>query len=140
MVVLYFFVYNYCMRKFKIITTIFIIYEFLVIMVLHRQSYCNMFFDLIFCEYGAYRYFFMCVMVPVLTFVILWWLSSISCKKTCDIEKDLSPDNTITRGDIEYFVSSLLLIIMQHFFKKHKKTESVFMDILNAMKQSRGKR
>ena len=128
------------MRKFKIITTVFVIYEFLAIMILHRQSYCSIFFELNFCDYGAYRSFFMCLMVPVLISEILWWLSDISCRKSCDTENEVTPDNTITRGDIEYFVSSLLLIILQHFFKKHKKTESVFLDILNAMKKSNNKK
>ena len=140
MVARYCFAYNYYMRKLKIFTTIFVIYEFLVIMILHRQSYCAKIFELNFCESGSYRYFFMCFMIPIVAGVILWWLPEISCKKSCDAEPEPVPDKTITRGDIEYFVSGVLLIILQHFFKKHKQTKSIFLDILNAMKQSAPKK
>ena len=76
----------------------------------------------------------MCVMLPALVGVILWWWpKTLDISKSCNTEND---DNTITRNDIEYFVSGLFLMAIQHFFKKHKKTESIFFDILNAMKAS----
>lgn len=78
----------------------------------------------------------MCLMLPALVGVILWWWPQMACdKKSCDADTE-NNDNTLTRNDIEYFVSSLVLMGIQHFFKKHKKTESIFFDILNAMKAS----
>lgn len=122
------------MRRLKIFLTIIIIYEFIVVSVLHSQQYCTNFFALNFCEYQQYKYLFMCVMLPALVGVILWWWpKTLDISKSCNTEND---DNTITRNDIEYFVSGLFLMAIQHFFKKHKKTESIFFDILNAMKAS----
>ncbi len=128
--------YNTYMRRFKIFLTIFIIYEFVVIAILHNQNYCTNFFAMNFCEYQNYKYLFMCVMLPALIGVIFWWWPEMSsANKSCDIAPQ-NDSNTITRNDIEYFVSSLVLMAVQHFFKKHKKTESIFFDILNAMKAS----
>jgi hypothetical protein len=129
--------YNICMRKFKIFFTLFVIYEFVIVVILHRLDYCTNFFALNFCEYQIYKYLFMCLMLPVLIGVLLWWWHDISgANKSCNVESQNTNDNTISRHDIEYFVSTLVLIAIQHFFKKHKKTESIFFDILNAMKAS----
>ena len=73
-------------------------------------------------------------MLPALGGILLWWWPQISSdKKSCDAEAQID-NNTITRKDIEYFISSMVLMGVQHFFKRHKKTESIFFDILDAMK------
>lgn len=76
----------------------------------------------------------MCIMLPALISIVFWWWPEISgANKSCGTDAQ-TDNNTITRNDIEYFVSGLVLMAVQHFFKKHKKTESIFFEILNAMK------
>ena len=135
--------YNYGMRRFKIFTTIFVLYELITVMVLHRLDYCSILFSLNFCEYNIYKYFLMCIMLPTLIAVFVWWLpefAKIFCNKSCDTQTPIQPDTIhgvlheiISKQDIERLVATAIITGIQKFAQTHPKTKRVFGDILDAL-------
>ena len=134
------------MRRLKIFTTIFVIYEFIAVVILHRMDYCIAFFKLNFCEYANYKYFFMCVMIPVAVLIFFWWIPDILklfCRGACNIQTQQQKERTIrdilleiiSPQDIEKFITAAIIMGIQKFSKNHPKTVAIFDDILNAMKK-----
>ena len=134
------------MRRFKIFTTIFVIYEFVMVIILHRLDYCVNFFELGFCEYENYKYVFMCALVPALIMIFMWWLSDIMrlfCHGACNIQPMPQPNTTmrdvlkeiISPTDLERFITTAVIMGIQKFSKNHPKTADILDDILTAMQK-----
>lgn len=60
----------------KICLTVFSLYEIIAVTILHFQRICDSIFSVNFCN-GWYRYFLLCVIVPVIIGLILMWIYEI---------------------------------------------------------------
>ncbi len=137
--------YNRYMRKIKIFITIVVLYEFAMLTVLQISEYCAHFFNHNFCEMDNYKYFLMCVMLPVLIGLVVWWAPEIArlfCPNKCDIkpQSDVSIKNIfneiISKQDIERFITAAIIMGIQKFATTHPKTEEVFDNILDVLKNT----
>lgn len=142
-------VYNYNMRKFKIFVTIFVLYECVMLTLLQVYNYCVGVFNVNFCEYGAFKYFLLCIMLPVLCTIFIWWLPDITklfCNKSCKIASP-QPNETIhdvlreiiSSKDIERFITAAIIMGIQKFAQSHPKTQAVFDNLLDIINKSNDK-
>ena len=134
------------MHKAKVFFTILILYECVAITILQIHRYCVGVFNLNFCEYGAYKYFLICVAFPVLLSVLMWWMPDIVrlfCKKQCMVEKEKTEtihdvlSQIISSKDIERFITAAIIMGIQKFSKTHPKTQAVFDNIMEMAKKSK---
>ena len=131
------------MRKIKIYTTIFVLYEFAIITILQIPNYCIYFFNIDFCVV-PFRYFLMCVIVPVSFGLLVWWMPEISrlfCKKCqCEVQEDMSIKDVlkeiVTKQDIERLITAAIVMGIQKFATNHPKAKEAFDGILNALEQN----
>ena len=137
------------MRKIKIFITVFVLYEFVMLTVLQIPDYCNVFFNHTFCAYGGFKYFLLCIMLPVLFGLIVWWsvdIARIFCHGKCKIQTE--PDTTIkdifneiiSKQDIEKFITAAIIMGIQKFAVKHPETTEVFGNILDVLKNTNQKK
>ena len=143
-------VYNVYMHKLKIFVTVFILYEFVMLTVLQIDGYCINVFNLNFCEYGAFKYFLMCIMLPISIMIFLWWVPDILrlfCRRSCQIPPEPKPENIndilheiISKQDIERLITAAIIMGIQKFAHKYPKTESVFGNILDALIKNNSRR
>lgn len=138
------------MRRFKIFITIFILYEFVMLTILQIPSFCINTFNLSFCEYGAFKYFLMCIMLPILFSIFVWWAPDIAklfCSKSCEVAPP-QPKETlrdilqeiISKQDIERLITTAIIMGVQKFAQKHPKTQTVFGNILDVLTKSDNKK
>lgn len=107
------------MLKFKVFTTVFLLYEFVAISVLHINRSCGWLFGQKFCTIGNFRYFVLCVMIPVLIGLIIWWLP----KKEKQYDKN-------------YFVKFAVIVVfvaIRHLIRKYPKTRRFFDEVSDAL-------
>ena len=136
-------VYNKYMRKLKIFITVFTLYEFVVLTILQISGYCVSIFNLNFCESGAFKYFIVCIMLPVSVAIFIWWVPEIGrlfCRKTCEMpppEKNESVTDVlreiISKQDIERLITAAIIIGIQKFAQTHPKTNNVLGTILDTL-------
>ena len=142
--------YNNCMRKFKIFITVFTIYEFIMLTVLQINSYCTGVFNVNFCDYGAFKYFLMCIMLPVMIAIFMWWVPDLArsfCNKSCEpapVESNESISdifrNIVSKQDIERLMTAAIITGIQKFAKNYPKTKTIFGDILSVLKKPEKKK
>ena len=141
--------YNNCMRKVKVFITIVVLYEFVILTILQIPDYCNAFFNYNFCETNHFKYFLMCLMLPGLFGLFLWWLPDIArliCPNKCAVkqEKDISIKNIfneiISKQDIEKFITAAIIMGIQKFASSHPKTTEAFDDVLDILKKEKTKK
>ena len=119
------------MRKIKIFVTILLLYEFTLLTILQVPRYCVGVFNANFCAI-SFRYFFMCVVVPSLVGLLVWWLPEMSrmfCKK-CECETPTEPVST-TKQYIEKLVVALAIVAVQKFISRRPKIKKILDDVLN---------
>jgi len=131
------------MRKLKIFITIFVIYEFVMLVILQIPNFCVAVFNHNFCYMNNFKYFLMCVMVPGLLMLFLWWMPDIArpfCKNKCqcDARPHTLQNNDVDRDEIskqylEKLISSAIMIGVQNFAKTHPKTTKTFDNIIAAI-------
>ena len=135
------------MRKLKIFITIFVIYEFVMLAILQIPNFCVAVFNHNFCYMNNFKYFLMCVMVPVLLMLFLWWMPDIArpfCKNKCqcDAHPHEIQNNNITQDEIskqylEKLISSAIMIGVQKFAKSHPKTTKTFDNIIDILSNTK---
>lgn len=144
-----FYYYNYNMRKIKIFITIFTLYEFVMLTILQIPKFCNAFFNNNFCYVGGFKYFLLCIMLPILIGLFVWWLPEIVrtlCSNKCNITKETDEKNKdtfneiISKQDIENFITSAIITGIQKFAIKHPKTTEAFDGIIDILKNTNTKK
>ena len=63
--------------KSKIGLTILSLYEIVAIMLLHCPNTCNAMFGMTFCTDSVFKYFIVCIAVPLIVFLIVMWIMEI---------------------------------------------------------------
>ena len=138
------------MRRFKIFVTIFVLYECVMLTILQVYNYCVGVFNLNFCEQGAFKYFLLCIMLPLLVGIFIWWLPDIArliCNKSCKTPPAPQPETIrdilheiVSRQDIERLITTAIIMGIQKFAQTHPKTKTVFDSLLDTLKKSNGKK
>lgn len=135
------------MRKTKIFITIFLLYEFVILTILQIPEYCIRFFNYNFCEYSSLKYFLMCIMLPVLVSLFVWWLpeiSSLFCKNKCEPRKPETIKDIVREivsiKDIERLITTAIIMGIQKFVNNHPKTTETFENILDIIKKPEDKK
>ncbi len=125
-----------CMRKIKIFITVLLIYEFAMLTILQIPHYCMGIFSGHFCSV-SFRYFFVCIVVPGLFGVFLWWVPEISrffCKRCqCEIPYEKTVSNKVSeitsKQIIEHLITTALIAGIDKFASNHPKTKKKIQDI-----------
>lgn len=136
------------MRKIKIFTTLFVLYEFFIITVLQIPGYCKNFFNHGFCNIGNFKYFLMCVMLPGLIVLFLWWIPELlrmCCHNKCQCDEthfetkstEQKSYGIISKEDLENLINSAIIIGVKKFAKSHPKTTKVFDEVIDAVKKAK---
>ena len=135
------------MRRFKIFLTFFVIYESVIIAILHSGDYCTVVFNSNFCAYETYKYFSMCLMLPILFTVFLWWMPNIKrffCNNTCKTQHEHHKEarydilhEMVSHIGIERFITAAIVTGINRFAKNHPKTVATFDDILKTMNKTK---
>ena len=113
--------------------------------ILQINRYCLSWFNYYFCENVAFKYFLMCVVVPVCFSLLLWWgpeLARPFCKK-CKCETQPVPETSIkdmvheivSTKDIERLITAAVVMGVQKFVANHPKTKETLKDILKIIKE-----
>ena len=121
------------MRKLKIFITILFVYEFILLTILQIPDYCLAVFNVGFCGV-SFRYFFMCIVIPVLLILFVWWLPEISkvfCNKCqCETQKDETITDVVkgivSNQEIERFISAAIIVGIQKFMSKYPQIKEIF--------------
>ena len=134
------------MRKIKIFITIVVLYELVMLTVLQIPDYCTSWFNYNFCETHHFKYFLLCIMLPILLGLFVWWIPEISrlfCPHKCEIPqktdmniKDIF-NEIISKQDIEKFITAAVIMGIQKFAATHPKTAETFDNILDVLKNTK---
>lgn len=133
------------MHGLKVFITIFVLYEFVMIILLQVPDYCIHVFNQNFCDDIAFKYFLICVVLPVLIGVFIWWIPDILrllCNRGCKMNtpKETIHDvlkQIILPQDIERLITAAIIMGIQKFSQTHPKTQAIFDDMLNALKNTK---
>ena len=137
------------MRKIKIFLTLLALYEFVMVMILQIHGYCVAIFNNNFCEIDGFKYFLMCVMLPVSFGLFLWWIPEMTrliCPNKCCVRKEETPqlknvfNEIISKQDIEKFITTAIIMGIQKFAASHPKTEETFENIMNILHNTKVKK
>lgn len=123
------------MRKFKIFLTGFILYEFAVITILQIQSFCIGIFGNTFCRMHNYKYFLLCIMVPVLLGLLFWWLPKKQVEQEPSFKEILF--NALPRQYVERFVFAAITVGLKKFAATHPKAKKFFDDVVKTAKENK---
>ena len=134
------------MRKAKIILTIFLLYEFVMISILQIPEYCIKVFNNNFCLMSGYPYWLMCVILPGAIMLFCWWVPDIAklfCRNTCVVKTNSEPRNEIkdvlheivSAKDIERLITAAIVMGIQKFASNHPETKKTFDSILDVIKK-----
>lgn len=129
------FFYNFYMRKFKIFTTVFILYEFALITILQIPEFCIGVFNYNFCEMSGFKYFLFCFMLPVLFCLMFWWMPKKEIKEkksTTDILFDIIPPQYIKR-----FLIAVVIVGLRKFIMSHPKTKDFMNSVNNVLRKQK---
>ena len=135
------------MRKIKIFITILSLYELTMLTVLGVSDYCLAWFNINFCI-SNFKYFLMCIALPILIGLFIWWMPDIAklfCKKCeCQIPEEKPIKNVlneiISKQDIEKFITAAIIMGIQKFSVSHPKTTEVFDNILKGVTKTNSKK
>ena len=134
------------MRKFKTFLTILLLYEFAVLTILQIPNYCVGLFNVNFCNI-SFRYFLLCIVLPVSVCVFLWWLPDISklfCPKNCRCNVQETPDlslrniikEIVSAKDIERLISVAIIMGIRKFVDNKPRMQNIFDTVVGAIKKT----
>lgn len=123
-------------------------YEFVILTVLQISNYCNAIFNNNFCATDNFKYFLLCVMLPVLVMLFFWWMPDIArpfCKNKCQCEETHLEQTSnikesreiISRDDMERLVTGAIIMGIQKFASMHPKTTKAFNNIIDALQNTK---
>lgn len=123
------------MYKFKIFTTVFVLYEFIVITILQIPNFCVSLFNYNFCEMNGFKYLLFCLMLPTLFGLMFWWLPKQKAEPKTIKETlfDMIPPQYIRR-----FLIAAVIVGLRKFMMSHPRTKDFVRninDILNKKAQ-----
>lgn len=107
----------------KIIITGLLLYEFVIITLLRIPTYCYTVFNVNFCSMGTFKYFMLCIMVPVSLWLIVWWMPTISqifYPNKCECENK-AESNTISK-DIQRLIMAAIAFGIKKILEHHQKS------------------
>ena len=116
--------YDKNMQKTKIIITGLLLYEFIMITVLQIPNYCNAVFNINFCLMGTFKYFMLCIMVPVFLWLIIWWIPNVSgifCPDKCKCETQTKSD--IIPKEIQRLIMATIAFGIKKILEHNQKTK-----------------
>ena len=116
------------MRKLKIFITIFLLYECFCLFVLQINNLCSGIFNVRFCNVGFFKYFFLCIMLPIIVGLFLWWVPEISRIFT----KQTPPPPE--RKDFEKIMMGIALLGLHKFLQNRPKTKEAINVITDLLK------
>ena len=121
------------MQKFKVCTTIFILYEFVVITILRIPNFCGAFFNLNFCNIGNFKYLLLCLMLPTLFGLIVWWMPKKKepQKSTSDILFDIIPPQYIKR-----FIIAMVIVGIRKYVMSHPRARDFMNNVNSVLKKN----
>ena len=134
------------MRKIKIFITVLVLYEFVMLTILQIPDYCSGIFNNNFCDTSTFKYFLLCIMLPALFGLFVWWLPDIGrllCPNRCAIKPEPDPslksifNEIISKQDIEKLITAAIIMGIQKFAKNNPKTTEVFDSILDVLKNTK---
>lgn len=137
------------MKKIKIFITILALYEFVMLTILQILDYCVFWFNNNFCATNNYKYFLLCIMLPVLVMLVFWWMPEIArpfCKNKCQCEvRQSEPQKNMTqeilsRQDIEKFITAAIVVGLQKFAATHPRTKEIFDNVTDVIKGAETKK
>lgn len=120
------------MRKIKIFITILVLYEFVMLTVLQISNYCNAIFNNNFCATDNFKYFLLCVMLPVLVMLFFWWMPEIArpfCSNKCQCEMQQLESHKSTSPDIEKLITTAIIMGVHKLAMQHPKTKKILDNI-----------
>ena len=115
------------MNKTKIIITGLLLYEFIVITILRIPNYCYAVFNKNFCMMGNFKYFMLCLMIPVCLWLIAWWIPTLSgmfCPNKCQCETQ-SKSNTFSKEIQNLIIATIAFGIKKIFEHQQKNKEKI---------------
>ena len=131
------------MRKLKIFITIFVLYEFVMLSVLQIPTYCNAIFNYNFCAMYNFKYFLLCLMLPVLCGLVIWWTpefarmlcpNKCACDKTSHTIKNQDNDSDeMSKQYLEKLLTSAIMVGIHKFATSHPKTRETLDNIINTL-------
>lgn len=130
------------MRKIKIFITFLSLYEFIMLTILQIPEYCFAFFNFSFCSV-PYKYLLLCVMLPILIGLFIWWIPDIlklfckNCQCSEPQEKTIKNlvQEIVSKQDIEKFITAAIIMGIQKFASNHPQTKETFDNILDVLKK-----
>ena len=134
------------MRKVKIFITVLILYEFVMLTVLQIPDYCVFFFNNNFCATSNFKYFLLCIMLPVLFGLVCWWIPELSrkiCPNKCQCEIHQPEANKTTSPDVEKLITTAIIMGVHKLAMQHPKTKEILdniSDVLTNVKIDKKKR
>ena len=128
--------YTNYMRKIKIFITILVLYEFVILTVLQISNYCNAIFNNNFCATDNFKYFLLCVMLPVLVMLFFWWMPEIArpfCSNKCQCEMQQLESHKSTSPDIEKLITTAIIMGVHKLAMQHPKTKEILDNISDVL-------
>ena len=128
------------MRRFKIFMTLFLLYELTMLTILQINEYCLSVFNVNFCSYDSFKYFLLCIMLPIICGLFVWWIPEISklfCSKKCVCEEkqDMSWKDVlheiVSKQDIERLITAAVIMGIQKFTTNHPETTKTLRNIFD---------
>ena len=115
--------------------------------VLQVPGFCTAWFNKNFCYVSGFKYFLLCIMLPVLVGLLMWWMPEITramCAQKCKTEPDVTIKNIfneiVSKQDIEKFIIAAIVMGIQKFANAYPKTAETFDNILDAVKKKNPKK
>lgn len=128
------------MKKFKIFITCMVLYEFVMIVLLQVRDYCNGLFNYNFCATEHFKYILLCVMLPVLIMLFLWWWSDIMriFNPECPQEQEKTFTDVlfemIPKVYIKRFIIAAVIVALRKIVSRYPKTKNAVVDVFNLAK------
>ena len=117
--------------------------------ILQIPKFCTTFFNYNFCMVNNIKYFLLCIMLPVLIGLFIWWIPEMAraiCPNKCNIKTDTDINiknifnEIISKQDIERFITAAIIMGIQKFATNHPKTTETFDNILDVLKNTNKKK
>ena len=113
--------------------------------ILQIPDYCVSLFNYNFCDMHNFKYFLLCIMLPIRVGLVIWWMpdfARVFCPNKCTVkpEPDIKIKNIfneiISKQDIEKFITAAIIMGIQKFATNHPKTTETFDNILDVLKRT----
>lgn len=136
---------NKMFLKSKICLTVFSLYEIIAIILLHCQRTCDAMFGSMFCDDHVFKYFIVCVAVPVIVFLILMWIMEIingtrhrhslfykarhAVKDMASNIRDKVSEN-ISPADFEKLLTAALVMGLKKYADRNPRARNIINEIM----------